>query len=160
MYNKKMNPGTKTDPSSSDEIEGTVQGHRDGHGFLLRDDGQQPDIFLPPNEMRAVLHKDRVRVHIARQDRRGRPEGRIVEIIERAKQPLIGRLLQESGVWLVAPEDKRYGQDVLIPANALASAKPGQVVVVELTAPPALFGQPVGRITEVLGEVYDPGMEI
>ena len=66
-----MNPGTKTDPSSSDEIEGTVQGHRDGHGFLLRDDGQQPDIFLPPNEMRAVLHKDRVRVHIARQDRRG-----------------------------------------------------------------------------------------
>ena len=160
MYNKKMNPGTKTDPSSSDEIEGTVQGHRDGHGFLLRDDGQQPDIFLPPNEMRAVLHKDRVRVHIARQDRRGRPEGRIVEIIERAKQPLIGRLLQESGVWLVAPEDKRYGQDVLIPANALASAKPGQVVVVELTEPPALFGQPVGRITEVLGEVDDPGMEI
>jgi len=145
---------------SNDEIEGSVQGHRDGHGFLLRDDGQQPDIFLPPNEMRAVLHQDRVRVHIVRQDRRGRPEGRVVEIIERPARPLIGRLLQESGVWLVAPEDKRYGQDVLIPANALGQAQPGQVVVVELTEPPALFGQPVGRITEVLGEVDDPGMEI
>ena len=110
--------------------------------------------------MRAVLHKDRVRVRIVRQDRRGRPEGRVVEIIERPAQPLIGRLLQESGVWLVAPEDKRYGQDVLIPVGALALAKPGQVVVVELTEPPALFGQPVGRITEVLGEVDDPGMEI
>jgi ribonuclease R len=144
---------------SADEIEGSVQGHRDGHGFVLRDDGQ-PDIFLPPNEMRAVLHKDRVRARIVRQDRRGRPEGRVVEILDRPAQPIIGRLLQESGVWIVAPEDKRYGQDILIPGGALAQAKPGQVVVVELTEPPALFGQPVGRIAEVLGEVDDPGMEI
>ncbi|OGB48319.1 MAG: ribonuclease R [Burkholderiales bacterium RIFCSPLOWO2_12_FULL_65_40] len=158
MYNKKMNPST-TASHSSDEIEGSVQGHRDGHGYVIRDDGQT-DIFLPPNEMRAVLHKDRVRARIVRQDRRGRPEGRVVEIIERPPQPIIGRLLQESGVWIVAPEDKRYGQDILIPGGALALAKPGQVVVVELTEPPALFGQPVGRITEVLGEVDDPGMEI
>ena len=153
-----MNPST-TASHSSDEIEGSVQGHRDGHGYVIRDDGQT-DIFLPPNEMRAVLHKDRVRARIVRQDRRGRPEGRVVEIIERPPQPIIGRLLQESGVWIVAPEDKRYGQDILIPGGALALAKPGQVVVVELTEPPALFGQPVGRITEVLGEVDDPGMEI
>ena len=110
--------------------------------------------------MRAVLHKDRVRVRIARQDRRGRPEGRVVEILERPPQPIIGRLLQESGVWLVAPEDKRYGQDVLIPKGATGAAATGQVVVVELTEPPALFGQPVGRVVEVLGEVDDPGMEV
>ncbi len=144
---------------SDDEIEGSVQGHRDGHGFVQRDDGEA-DIYIPANEMRAVLHKDRVRVRIARHDRRGRPEGRIVEIIERPQHPIIGRLLQESGVWLVAPEDKRYGQDVLIPKGATGSARTGQVVVVELTEPPALFGQPVGRVTEVLGEVDDPGMEI
>ena len=132
-----MNPST-TASHSSDEIEGSVQGHRDGHGYVIRDDGQT-DIFLPPNEMRAVLHKDRVRARIVRQDRRGRPEGRVVEIIERPPQPIIGRLLQESGVWIVAPEDKRYGQDILIPGGALALAKPGQVVVVELTEPPALF---------------------
>ncbi|MBC7216030.1 MAG: ribonuclease R [Burkholderiaceae bacterium] len=143
----------------TDEIVGTVQGHRDGHGFVIRDDGE-PDIYLPPNEMRAVLHKDRVRVRIARHDRRGRPEGHVLEIIERPPQPIIGRLLQESGVWLVAPEDKRYGQDILIPKGATGSAKPGQVVVVQLTEPPALFGQPVGRVSEVLGEVDDPGMEI
>jgi ribonuclease R len=142
-----------------DEVDGTVQGHRDGHGFVSRDDGAQ-DIYLPPNEMRAVLHKDRVKVRIVRSDRKGRPEGRVVEIVERSKQPIIGRLLQESGVWLVAPEDKRYGQDVLIPKGATSVAKAGQVVVVELVEPPALFGQPVGRIKEVLGEVDDPGMEI
>jgi ribonuclease R len=142
-----------------DEVEGVVQGHRDGHGFVARDDGA-PDIYLPPNEMRAVLHKDRVKVRIVRSDRKGRPEGRVVEITERSKQPIIGRLLQESGIWLVAPEDKRYGQDVLIPKGATSVAKAGQVVVVELVEPPALFGQPVGRIKEVLGEVDDPGMEI
>ena len=136
-----------------------VQGHRDGHGFVSRDDGA-PDIYLPPNEMRAVLHKDRVKARIVRSDRKGRPEGRVLEILERSAQPIIGRLLQESGVWLVAPEDKRYGQDVLIPRGATGSARAGQVVVVELVEPPALYGQPVGRISEVLGEVDDPGMEI
>ena len=142
-----------------DEFEGTIQGHRDGHGFVQRDDGES-DIYLPPNEMRAVLHKDRVKVRVVRHDRKGRPEGRVVEIIERPPQPIIGRLLHESGIWLVAPEDKRYGQDVLIPKGATGSAKTGQIVVVQLTEPPALFGQPVGRVTEVLGEIDDPGMEI
>lgn len=141
------------------EFEGVVSGHRDGHGFVIRDDGQ-PDIYLPSNEMRAVLHKDRVKARIVRLDRKGRPEGRVTEIIERPAAPIIGRLLQESGVWLVAPEDKRYGQDVLIPKGATGSAKTGQVVVVELTEPPALYGQPVGRVKEVLGEIDDPGMEI
>jgi ribonuclease R len=141
------------------EFEGVVSGHRDGHGFVVRDDGQS-DIYLPPNEMRAVLHKDRVKARIVRYDRRNRPEGRVTEIVERSATPIIGRLLQESGVWLVAPEDKRYGQDVLIPKGATGSANPGQVVVVELTEPPALYGQPVGRVKEVLGDIDDPGMEI
>jgi len=126
---------------------------------VQRDDGA-PDIFLPPNEMRAVLHRDRVKARVVRLDRKGRPEGRVVEILERSQQPIIGRLLQESGVWLVAPEDKRYGQDVLINKGATAKATVGQVVVVELTEPPSLYGQPVGRVKEVLGEVDDPGMEI
>ncbi|MFN3414930.1 MAG: ribonuclease R [Caldimonas sp.] len=141
------------------EVEGTVIGHRDGHGFVRRDDGQA-DIYLSPQEMRAVLHRDRVRVRVVRHDRKGRPEGRVLEIIERKKSPIIGRLLHEGGVWLVAPEDKRYGQDILIPKNAIAKAQPGQVVAVELTEPPSMYSQPVGRVTEVLGEIDDPGMEI
>ena len=141
------------------EVSGVAQGHRDGHGFVARDDGEA-DIYLPPNEMRAVLHKDHVKVSIVRQDRRGRPEGRVTEILARSNQPIIGRLLFESGIWIMAPEDKRYGQDVLIPKGGTGGAKTGQVVVVELTEQPALYGQPVGRVVEVLGEVDDPGMEI
>ena len=141
------------------EVEGTVQGHRDGHGFLVRDD-RQPDIYLSQQEMRAVLHHDRVKARIIRYDRKGRPEGRVLEIVDRRKAPIIGRLLHESGIWLVAPEDKRYGQDILVPKNAIANASAGQVVAIELTEPPSMYSQPVGRVTEVLGEIDDPGMEI
>ena len=144
---------------NNDEIIGVVSGHRDGHGFVVCE-GTQSDIYLPTNEMRAVLHKDRVRVRVARTDRRGRPEGRVTEILERSQDPIIGRLLNEAGIFLVAPEDKRYGQDILVSKNAIGSAQVGQVVVVELTEPPALYGQPVGRVKEVLGEIDDPGMEI
>ena len=80
LYIKKNTPGAAP-AHLSDEIEGSIQGHRDGHGFVIRDDGEG-DIYIPPNEMRAVLHKDRVRVRIVRQDRRGRPEGR-------AREPII-----------------------------------------------------------------------
>jgi len=141
------------------EIEGTVLGHRDGHGFVKRDDNE-PDVYLSPQEMRSVLHRDRVRVRVVRYDRKGRPEGRVIDIVERRKTPIIGRLLHENGVWLVAPEDRRYGQDILIPKNATANAAVGQVVAIELTEPPSMYSQPVGRITEVLGEIDDPGMEI
>jgi len=141
------------------EIDGVVQGHRDGHGYVLPDAGE-PWIYLAPQEMRSVLHKDRVRVRILRQDRKGRPEGRVIDILERRKSPIIGRLLHEGGQWIVAPEDSRYGQDILIPKNATASAAVGQVVSVELTEPPSLHSQPVGRVAEVLGEIDDAGMEI
>ncbi|TDP11735.1 RNAse R [Roseateles asaccharophilus] len=136
-----------------------MQGHRDGHGFLTPDDGQL-DIYLSAQEMQAVMHGDRLRVRVLRFDKRGRPEGKVLEILERKKRPIIGRLLLESGVWLVAPEDKRMGQDILIPKNGIANATAGQVVAVELTEPPSLYSQPVGRVVEVLGEIDDPGMEI
>ncbi len=141
------------------EFEGRVEGHRDGHGFVVPDNGD-PYIFLAPQEMRSVLHRDRVRVRVLRYDRKGRPEGRVLDILERRKTPIIGRLLHEGGQWVVAPEDSRYGQDILIPKNAIATAAVGQVVSVELTEPPSLHSQPVGRVVEVLGEIDDSGMEI
>ncbi len=141
------------------ELDGRVEGHRDGHGLVFTDNGEAP-VYLAPQEMRTVLHKDRVRVRVLRYDRKGRPEGRVTEILERRKTPIIGRLLHESGQWVVAPEDSRYGQDILIPKNAIANATVGQVVAVELTEPPSLHAQPVGRVAEVLGEIDDSGMEI
>ncbi len=140
-------------------VQGIVRGHRDGHGFVTPDDGG-PDIYLPPQQMRTVLHLDRVRVRVGKPDRRGRTEGQIIAILERSKRPIIGRLLNENGVWLLAPEDRRYVQDILISPDGIGKARAGQIVSSEITQPPAPNVQPVGRVIEVLGELDDPGMEI
>ncbi|RJF98713.1 ribonuclease R [Noviherbaspirillum saxi] len=139
-------------------IDGRVMGHREGYGFLAPEDGSG-DIFLPEKEMQKVLHGDRVQIRIIGTDRRGRPEGTIVEVIERANRYVIGRLLNENGMWVVAPEDKRIGQDILL-HGAPGQAKTGQVVSVELLEQPSRYTQPVGKIVEVLGDIDDPGMEI
>jgi len=142
----------------SNFVAGRVQGHRDGYGFLIRDDGQD-DLFLPTGEMQKVMHNDRVLARIVGYDRRGRPEGHIVEVTDRANKRVIGRLLNENGALIVAPEDKRIGHDILITQNT-KKAKVGQVVVVELTDFPSRHSQPLGRVVEVLGDIDDPGMEI
>ncbi|WP_417277040.1 ribonuclease R [Castellaniella sp.] len=139
-------------------ITGTVQGHRDGFGFLLPDDGSQ-DLFLSPHEMAKVLHGDRVRVR-ASGEYRGRPEGAIVEVLERRTLKLVGRFLKEHGAFVVAPEDQRIKHDILISPQETAGAEPGQVVTVQILRQPASHMQPLGRIIEVLGEIDDPGMEI
>jgi ribonuclease R len=146
-------------PDLLGEVQGRVEGHRDGHGFVQRHDGEG-SIFLPPAEMRGVLHGDEVSVRVVRQDRKGRPEGRVLDILSRPKTPLIGRLLLENGGWIVAPEDRRFGQDILVPKGGVGSAQAGQVVSVELIETPSLHAKPVGRVVEVLGEIDDPGMEI
>jgi ribonuclease R len=143
----------------SNFVGGRVQGHRDGYGFLVRDDVQD-DLFLSSAEMQKVMHNDRVLARIVGYDRRGRPEGHIVEVTARANKQVIGRLLNENGVLLVAPEDKRIGHDILIPQGSKGRARVGQVVSVELTDFPSRHSQPLGKVIEVLGEIDDPGMEI
>ncbi|TAM89384.1 MAG: ribonuclease R [Candidimonas sp.] len=144
--------------NNSDFIAGRVQGHRDGFGFLLRDDGG-PDLFLPPREMLKVLHGDRV---LVKPDGlfRGRPEAIIVEVVERRTNRLVGRFLKEHGALIVAPEDQRIKHDILIPPGETGGAENGQVVTVEIVQQPTRHTQPLGRIVEVLGEIDDPGMEI
>ncbi|PTB17608.1 ribonuclease R [Trinickia symbiotica] len=142
----------------SNFVAGRVQGHRDGYGFVVRDDGQD-DLFLPNAEMQKVMHNDRVLARIVGYDRRGRPEGHVVEVTDRANKRVIGRLLSESGALIVAPEDKRIAHDILVTQN-VKKAKVGQVVVAELTDFPSRHSQPLGRVIEVLGDIDDPGMEI
>ncbi|MEQ1776684.1 MAG: ribonuclease R, partial [Burkholderiales bacterium] len=142
-----------------DLIAGRVQGHPDGFGFLVRDD-KGPDMFLGPDEMRKVLHADRVMARISGLDRRGRPEGKIAEILERAKTSHVGRLQNRHGVYFVVAEDKRISQEFLVPPDQIGNAKAGQVVMVELIAQPARHSQPVARVVELLGDYGDPGMEI
>lgn len=146
-----------------DLIAGVIQGHPDGFGFLIPDDKSKcngEDLFLSPKEMSQVLHGDRAMVRMAGLDRKGRIEGKIVEVLERRTQTLVGRVMRASGVTIVAAEDKRISQDVLVPYHLDKGAKPGQVVVIELTEQPSSHAQPMGKVIEILGNYADSGMEI
>jgi len=142
-----------------DLVKGTVQGHADGFGFLIPDDGG-PDLFLSAKEMRKVLHGDRAMVREIGIDRRGRKEGAIVEVLEHAVARLVGRLHDDHGILFVEAENRRISQDILIPRGESMGAKAGQVVMVELIQQPSKSAQPIGRIFEILGNYAAPGMEI
>ncbi|HEX6136158.1 MAG TPA: ribonuclease R [Casimicrobiaceae bacterium] len=142
-----------------DLVTGTVQGHPDGFGFLVPDAGGD-DLFLSPREMHKVLHGDRVSAKRIGLDRRGRPEGEIVDVLARANREVVGRIHEEHGVWFVEAENRRINQDLLIPPGARGAAQPGQVVVAEIVEPPSLHGEAVARVKEVLGSATDPGIEI
>ncbi len=142
-----------------DLITGKVQGHPDGFGFLVPDDGSD-DLFLGPKQMHRVLHGDRAVVREIGLDRRGRREASIVEVIERGNTKVVGRLFVEHGVYFVIAENKRISQDILVEPGYDGGAKAGQVVMVDLVVQPSKNSEPVARVREVLGNYADPGMEI
>jgi ribonuclease R len=139
-------------------IRGRVIGRKDGYGFVVPELGGE-DVFLSPYQMRAVFPDDIVMVRAVGTDRRGRPEGTIVEIVQRNTMQIVGRLFHEEGVDFVVPERKNINQDILIPENHAGTAHPGQYVVVNITSQPTQRRQPVGEIIEVLGDRRAPGME-
>ena len=138
-------------------IPGRVVGHADGFGFLIPEKGGQ-DVYLPAKVMRSLMHGDRVVVRIAGQNRQGKLEGALVEVLERAHHQVVGRYFQEGGIGFVVPDNKRLHLDVFIPPEDRGGARNGQYVVAAITAYPGKHNQPIGRITEIIGEHATPGL--
>ncbi|MBI1424358.1 MAG: ribonuclease R [Gammaproteobacteria bacterium] len=142
-----------------DLVKGKVQGHPDGFGFVIPEDGSA-DLVLSAKEMHKVLHGDTVMVRVSGTDRRGRREASIVEVLEHANQRLVGRLFNDHGIQFVVAENRRISQDILVAPGGAGGATAGQVVVLEILQQPSKHAQPIGRIIEILGNYADPGMEI
>ncbi len=140
-----------------DLIPGRVSAHPDGFGFVIPDETGD-DLYLSPKQMRLVFNGDKVLAAVTGVDRRGRKEGSIVEVVERAHRQVVGRLLLESGIAVVVPDDPRLTQDVLIPLERVGNATPGQIVVARIEKPPTPERGAVGEIIAVLGQADEPGI--
>tara|TARA_B100000700_G_scaffold16477_1_gene16318 strand:+ start:2136 stop:4493 length:2358 start_codon:yes stop_codon:yes gene_type:complete len=146
-------------PERMQLIKGRIIGHREGFGFCQPEEGGG-DIFIPHHQMYSVLHGDVVLVKVAGHDRKGKREGRVVRVIEPRDNDIVGRYFVDHDMGIVVPDDSRINQDILIPPQANAGARHGQLVVVKITRRPNKRTSPIGEITEILGDHMAPGMEI
>ena len=138
-------------------LTGRVSAHPDGYGFLLQE-GTHEDVFLTRRQMRQVFHGDLVKVRVRGQDRRGRSEGEIIEVIERNTKQLVGRYFEESGVAQLEPLNRRINHEVLLKSEV--SYQEGQILVVQIIEQPSTYGVVTASVAEVLGDHLTPGIEV
>ena len=137
--------GTYAPVDKLDLIRGRISGHRDGFGFMVPDDGSD-DLFLSPAQMRLVFDGDRVLARVAGLDRRGRREGAIVEVIERAHETIVGRYFEEAGIGFVEADNPKIQQEVLVTPGRTGGARIGQFVAIKITHWPTARFQPLSLI--------------
>ncbi len=140
-----------------DLLTGVVIANTEGYGFFRPEDGGD-DLYLSPQQMRTVLHGDRVLASVVGLDRRGRRQGAVVEVLERRVSRIVGRVSIEDGVVLVIPDDRRICQNLLVADGQAEGASHGQIVVAEITSPPTQSRGPIGRIVAVLGARLQPSL--
>ena len=146
-------------PEKLDLAKGKVIGHKDGFGFLKTEE-EGPDLFLPAHQMRLLFHGDEILAQPVKVDARGRTEARFVRLLTAREEPIVGRYFVEDGVAVVVPDDSRITQDILISTENSNGARHGQIVVVEITQRPKARFTAKGKISEVLGQDMEPGMEV
>ena len=142
-----------------DLLRGRVIGHPDGYGFLKVDESGD-DLYLSPREMRSLLHGDRILARVTGVDKRGRLEGAMVEVLERANSQIVGRYFREGNVGFVVPDNRRIHQDVLIPKPAARKTRSGEYVVARIVQQPDMHTQPIGEIIEILGAHMSPDLAV
>lgn len=136
-----------------------VQGHRDGYGFAMPL-GEGDDVYLNARQMHFVFDGDEALVQVTGEDRRGRLEGKVVEVLARGFKQVVGRYQEESGIGSVIPDNGRLTQHILIPPKEKGNARSGQIVTADITDYPTRRFGAKGRIAEILGDHLDPGLEI
>lgn len=146
-------------PEQINLVVGRLQVIRSGDGFVLPAQGGE-DIFVPAGAFESAMDGDQVVVRVEGIGRGGRPNGRIVRVLERARPTVVGHYRRTRRVGFVEPRDRRFTRDVLVPDGEEGEARPGDVVVVRLTA----FGDrrlpPVGEVERVLGPPGSPGVDV
>ena len=146
-----------------DLVVGRLQTNPGGFGFVVPDHAEpgqeRQDIYIAASNVTEAMHGDRVVARIERQSERG-PEGRIIRILERSQETIVGRFeVDASDLGYVVPFDHRVLTDVHVPTGQWSSSEPGEMVLVEITRWPTATRGPVGRVIEVIGRIDEPGVD-
>ncbi len=146
-------------PDQLDLVQGVLQVTRSGDAFVLSP-GEEPDVFVPARERNTAVDGDRVLARLERRPRRRNPEGRVVRILERAREQIVGVYRKRRGYGYVAAQEPPLDVEVFVPPEAEADAEHGQLVVVSIEDWGERGPGPVGRVVSVLGDPEDPGVTV
>jgi ribonuclease R len=150
-------------PEKMDLYAGRLQTHPAGYGFVTPDrplESGGGDIYISGALMNDAMHGDRVVVRIERIKEGGKAEGRVIRILQRANESIVGRYDRDDhGMGYVVPFDRKILTDIAVPAGQEKGAAPGLMVIVELTKWPTANRGAVGRVVDVLGDIDAPGVD-
>ena len=140
-------------------LAGTFSGHAKGFGFVTIE-GREQDVFIPADKTKGAMDGDKVQIVIEGEAKGKRAEGAVLRILEHANKTVIGFYQKNKNFGFVLPDNQKLGQDIFIPQGKDMGAVTGHKVIVRITD----FGddrkKPEGVITEILGHVNDPGVDI
>jgi ribonuclease R len=149
-------------PDKMDLVVGRLTTNPGGFGFVVPEHPEAPgsrDIYIAGANLLEAMHGDRVVARVERETAKGL-EGRIIRILERGNETVVGRYeMDEGGPGYVVPFDRRVLTDVHVPTGQSSSAEPGEMVLVQITRWPTATRGPIGRVVEVLGKVDEPGVD-
>ena len=159
-------------PAEADLVTGKLSVHPAGYGFLTSEKPGEPDVFIAAENVGTAMHRDRVVARISPEPPagriKGRREGRVIRILERAHDTIVGTLQQSRNFYYVVPDDPRFVHDVYVrPVAAVqedrrseTAATVGDKVVVRLDDWQSRHVNPEGEIIEVLGPASAPGVDV
>jgi len=140
-------------------VEGKLQGTSKGYAFLIPTDVTLDDIFIPERDLNGAMHNDKVVVSVRDSSGR-RMEGKVLQVLERGCERIVGQLKIIKKIAYVTPDDVKFGKDISIPLGKLNGAKDGEKVVVKVTRYYASKRNPDGEIIEVLGKPNEIDTEV
>src|SRR5213593_3439611 len=155
-------------PAEADLVTGKLSIHQAGYGFLTSEMSGQPDVFIAAENTGTAMHGDRVVARMSPDEPsgriKGRREGRVIRILERAHDTIVGTLQRSQNFYYVVPDDPRFVHDIYVHPDRdqrqQPSANVGDKVVVRLEAWESRHVNPEGEIIEVLGAASAPGVDV
>lgn len=138
---------------------GRLQTIRSGAGFVIPEQGGE-DLYVPSNQLESALDGDRVVARVEKRKRKQRAEGRVIKVLERARETVVGTYHPARNFGFVVPEDQAISRDVFIPPGHEKGAVDGDVVVVSITSWGDAHRGPAGEVGQILGKLGDPGVDV
>ena len=147
-------------PGSFQIVTGTVDVTRAGDGFVIPEEAGGDDVFVPRRHLGSAVDGDRVAVRVEKHTPGRNPEGRLVRVLERAWDQVVGVYHDRKGYGVVVPQEPPLPADIFVPAAAREDASDGDIVLVELSEWGKGELRPVGSVKSVLGRPGDPGLDV